>query len=48
MKNKKKNLMKRSAEAVAMAVVKIEVNSTCPFTIYQPELPDAVQRLRKK
>lgn len=48
MKKKKENKIKKAVEAAAMAMVTMEVNSTCPFTIYQPELPEAVQKLRKK
>lgn len=48
MKKKKGNKMRKAIETAAMAMVKMEVNSTCPFTIYQPELPEAVQKLRRK
>ena len=25
-----------------------EVNSTCPFAVYQPKLPESVEKMRKK
>lgn len=46
MKKQKKN--KTMLERMALAVATVEVNTTCPFTIYQPKLPEALQKQRKQ
>lgn len=32
---------------VALAVTKANVNSTCPFMLHQPKLPEKAKKLRK-
>ena len=47
----KKNILEKTGKVlstVAKAAVLIEVNSTCPFAVYQPKLPESVEKMRKK
>lgn len=47
----KKQILKKVGKvvnAVANAAVKMEINSTCPFTVYQSKLPESVEKMRKK
>ncbi|MDR0918847.1 MAG: cyclic lactone autoinducer peptide [Oscillospiraceae bacterium] len=32
---------------VALAVAKVNANSTCPYFTHQPKLPEAAKKLRK-
>ena len=46
----KKEILKVTGKvihAAAMVMVKAEVNSTCPFAVYQPKLPESVEKMRK-
>ena len=50
-KKMKKNILEKTGKVlstVAKAAVLIEVNSTCPFAVYQPKLPESVEKMRKK
>lgn len=42
----KKSVNKIIAKA-ALAVAKVNANSTCPYTFYQPKIPKTVKKLRK-
>ena len=47
----KKNILEKTGKVlstVAKAAVLIEVNSTCPFAVYQPKLPESVEKMRTK
>lgn len=47
----KKNILEKTGKVlstVAKAAVLIEANSTCPFAVYQPKLPESVEKMRKK
>lgn len=47
---KKETLKKvgKVMNVVANAAVLLEVNSTCPFALYQSKLPESVEKMRKK
>ncbi|MDR0919795.1 MAG: cyclic lactone autoinducer peptide [Oscillospiraceae bacterium] len=32
---------------IALAITKVNVNSTCPFMLHQPKLPEKAKKLRK-
>jgi cyclic lactone autoinducer peptide len=32
---------------IALVVTKANINSTCPYTLYQPKLPESAKQLRK-
>ncbi len=44
----KKNMLLKAAERVAYEVAKHYAHVTCPFFTYQPELPEAVKKLKKE
>ena len=46
-KMKKHNRLKKIIEKIAIRAAISEVNTTCPFINYQPEIPKAVKKLRK-
>lgn len=48
MKKTQKKIMEKAIQKFAQATISLEVNSTCPFAVYQPNLPKSVEKLRKK
>lgn len=42
-----KNSVNEIISKAALAVAKVNANSTCPFLFYQPKVPKTVKKLRK-
>jgi cyclic lactone autoinducer peptide len=47
MKTKKTKLINTLIAKIALVVTKANVNSTCPYNLYQPKLPETAKKLRK-
>jgi cyclic lactone autoinducer peptide len=39
--------IKKVIAKVALTVTKANVNSTCPYYLYQPKIPESAKKLRK-
>nr|WP_317361946.1 cyclic lactone autoinducer peptide [uncultured Blautia sp.] len=48
MKEKVVKMTGKAVKTLAKIAVKTEVNSTCPFAVYQPKLPKSVENMREK
>lgn len=44
---KKKTVLKRVVEEIAIKVATADANAACPCLTYQPKVPTAVKKLRK-
>lgn len=44
---KKKTVLKRVVEEIAIKVATADANAACPCLTYQPKVPKAVKKLRK-
>jgi cyclic lactone autoinducer peptide len=47
MKTNKTKLINSVIAKIALAVTKANVNTTCPYSLYQPKLPETAKKLRK-
>lgn len=47
MKNRKK-MVQNVVEKIAIKIASADANTACPCITYQPKMPKAVQKLRKK
>jgi cyclic lactone autoinducer peptide len=46
-KNGVSKSLKKAIAKIALTVTKANVNSTCPYHIYQPKIPESAKKLRK-
>jgi cyclic lactone autoinducer peptide len=47
MKKNNSKAMNSIIAKIALVVTKANINSTCPYTLYQPKLPKSAKKLRK-
>jgi cyclic lactone autoinducer peptide len=46
-KNDISKKLSKTIAKIALTITKANVNSTCPYHVYQPKIPEAAKKLRK-